>query len=358
MTVLSWPQTSGLADGVPRLAQAPVVVADRGPAMPANQAGGATATNTGTAAWRALGWQPATVDRGPGVLVLPPGDYADIRWERQVALRTAGLYRFLRCEFAGGPAPAYGSTQTGLQLLRCWDLGSRSRVEMTWCDVWPMNPSALWNGIKGSQLNLDACRIGGGLVDGIELFSLADPDGPSGTTLLRGYSGPVHYESAARDPNGKGPQGQDWPNSLDTHNDSFVQWEGGTGGLIRWCTVDAYRSADSVDRLGYRTRVSADNPGSTRGTGQQVQDGIFIKPDVGRIADVTVRDNLVRGGRICINVADRTAAPARAVTGIVVQDNVLDGWQDTAISATETKGCTGSGNTTPSGAPAKTWGLA
>ncbi len=282
------------------------------PPFPPSQAGGATQANAGTAA--ISGWVASRTETTSQTL--PAGTYTNVIFDCAIQLAGTGQYRFVGCRFTGGPTPGTGAY---IGLVRASQLQDPGHADFLFCDFAPRSPSGQWNGLTGSRFTVDACYFSA-VVDHMEVYNLVSgqADAPSGVLIQRCYADRPFYQSAAPDGSGLGPGGLSWPSSHDTHNDTLVQWEGGTGGLIRWNTVVAYEASSSIDGLGY---PHSDGSTATRGPAGEVQDCLLVKPDVGAIDGLVIEENLFLGGNVGLNFADRTTSPARAITNVTVRNN-------------------------------------
>jgi hypothetical protein len=164
------------------------------------------------------------------------------------------------------------------------------------CRISPQVMHYFRNGLSGHHVTMRRCEVLRG-VDGVKIFNTNDPAGDMATAIL----GSWFHDSAYFAANPAGDAGSQ------THNDTGMQILGGSNIQIIGNVVDGFL---------------ADGALNTHGTNQS-NSCLMIKPDVGNISNVIIRNNWLNGGRVPINLAQDAGTGRTLGTGIVINDNVF-----------------------------------
>lgn len=154
------------------------------------------------------------------------------------------------------------------------------------CTFRPQQPDFRWVGIQGYGFTLRRCDASG-LVDEVEVFnSNGGPKGAGDDSLRDGPCDVVIEQCYFHDSAYWGP-GID--SSRDGSHSDGIQWEGGTGLVVRGNYFTGKLDARYAPNfVGGNTANSA----------------LMIKPDAGNIGGAIITDNWFGGGSVTINVAD------------------------------------------------------
>jgi hypothetical protein len=148
------------------------------------------------------------------------------------------------------------------------------------CTFRPQLPDYRWVGMHGFGFHLFECDISG-VADPVEVFRTdGQPDGPC-EVIIDGCW--FHDQAYFAPGEGGGETSKDGSHSDD------VQWQGGTGLIIRWSYFTGMLGPEY--QPGYAGQ-------------QQANAAIMAKPDAGIIGGGEITDNWFGGGAVTINIAD------------------------------------------------------
>jgi hypothetical protein len=156
------------------------------------------------------------------------------------------------------------------------------------CTFRPQHPDFRWVGLQGYGFTLRRCDASE-LVDQVEVFNTNDgPGGPGDSSLRDGPCNVVIEQCYFHDSAYWGPSVDTGAARDGSHSDG-VQWEGGTGLIVRGNYFTGKLKAQyTPNYVGGNTANSA----------------MMIKPDVGNIGGALITENWFGGGSVTINIAD------------------------------------------------------
>lgn len=243
-------------------------------------------------------YRPSAATTGivPGVaLTLVPDPHVPVSGATYTALDIGavtapngaiGNVTYINCLFRGAPTAPTGFSS--LYTMFRPHLGGFTFIDCTFA---PQTPSPWWVGIQGYGFTLRRCDLSN-LGDQVEVFNPNNGPGGAGDNSLR--DGPCHvvieqcyfHDSAYFGPGVKGEASKDG-----THADN-VQWEGGTGLIVRGNYFTGQLApAYQPNHVGGTTANAA----------------MMIKPDAGAISGAVITKNWLGGGAVTINVANSPA---------------------------------------------------
>jgi hypothetical protein len=168
-------------------------------------------------------------------------------------------------------------------LVKAYDAG-RIGVDLVDCTLRPRNPDNSRVGIIGRNWTMRRCDVSH-VVDGFRVQDTNDPDGPSGVEVWQSYVHDLYWEADTAD---------------GTHSDDG-QISSGSGTVIRGNTLIGNIAPEYAPNFYGTTHANA---------------VLMIKPDVGLISGLDIRNNLIDGGAIPINIANKTSGTVRTLGSV------------------------------------------